>query len=87
MGPATGFDDSGGTVTLANQRELKRLVTEIREVLGALDDYPSVNDEALSPWRMRHVNESALNDAFRARHAGAAVAVSILQHGNRHAKA
>ncbi|HYQ26415.1 MAG TPA: hypothetical protein VER04_04325 [Polyangiaceae bacterium] len=79
--PATGSDYSGGTVTLANQRELKRLLTEsedpvlpdcvwctaygghgtyalfvvyaalpaeIREVLGALDDYPSVNDEALS---------------------------------------
>jgi len=79
--PATGSDYSGGTVTLANQRELKRLLTEcqdpplpdcvwctaygghgtyalfvvyaalpeeIRDVLGALDDYPSVNDEALS---------------------------------------
>lgn len=79
--PATGSDYSGGTVTLSNQRELKRLLTEcedptlpdcvwctaygghgtyalfvvymalpqeIREVLGALDDYPSVNDEALS---------------------------------------
>ena len=78
---ASGSDYSGGTVTLANQRELKRLLTEcedldgpecvwctaygahgtyalfvvyavlpeeIREVLGALDDYPSVNDEALS---------------------------------------
>jgi len=79
--PATGSDYSGGTVTLANQRELKRLLTEcetpalpecvwctaygghgtyalfvvyaalpeeLREVLEALDDYPSVNDEALS---------------------------------------
>jgi hypothetical protein len=79
--PATGSDYSGGTVTLANQRELKRLLTdcedpalpecvwctaygshgtyalfvvykslpeEIREVLGGLDDYPSVDDEALS---------------------------------------
>jgi hypothetical protein len=79
--PATGSDYSGGTVTLANQRELKRLLTEcedfaepqcvwctaygghgtyalfvvhaalpeeIREVLDGLDDYPSVNDEALS---------------------------------------
>jgi hypothetical protein len=79
--PAAGSDYSGGTVTLANQRELKRLLTEceelagaecvwctaygghgtyalfvvyaalpeeIREVLDALDDYPSVNDEALS---------------------------------------
>ena len=78
---ATGSDYSGGTVTLANQRELKRLLAEcegitgpdcvwcsaygghgtyalfvvyaalpegIREVLDALDDYPSVNDEALS---------------------------------------
>ena len=26
--PATGSDYSGGTVTLANQRELKRLLTE-----------------------------------------------------------
>lgn len=79
--PATGSDYSGGTVTLANQREIKRLLTEredpalpdcvwctaygahgtyalfvvyaalpeeIRAVLGALDDYPSVDDEALS---------------------------------------
>jgi hypothetical protein len=79
--PATGSDYSGGTVTLANQRELKRLLTEfealalpecvwctacgghgtyalfvvyaalpeeIRAVLEALDDYPSVNDEAIS---------------------------------------
>jgi hypothetical protein len=79
--PATGSDYSGGTVTLANQRELKRLLAEcenpalpdcvwctaygghdsyalfvvykslpeeIREVLGALDDYPSVDDEAVS---------------------------------------
>jgi len=79
--PATGSDYSGGTVTLANQRELKRLLTkcevpalpdcvwctahgghgtyalfvvyaalpeEIRNVLEALDDYPSVDDEALS---------------------------------------
>jgi hypothetical protein len=79
--PATGSDYSGGTVTLANQRELKRLLTEcedpalpdcvwctgsgghgtyalfvvyaalpeeMREVLGALDGYSSVNDEALS---------------------------------------
>ena len=78
---ATGSDYSGGTVTLANQRELKRLLAEcenvvgpecvwctahgghgtyalfvvyaalpeeIRAVLSALDDYPSVNDEALS---------------------------------------
>ena len=78
---ATGSDYSGGTVTLANQRELKRLLTEcegiagpecvwctaygghgtyavfvvyaalpeeIREVLDALDDYPSVDDDALS---------------------------------------
>jgi len=78
---ATGSDYSGGTVTLANQREVKRLLTEcedpalpdcvwctaygghgtyalflvyaalpeeIREVLSSLDDYPNVNDEALS---------------------------------------
>ena len=79
--PATGSDYSGGTVTLANHRELRRLLTEsedlggpecvcctaygehgtyavfvdyaalpdeLREVLIALDEYPSVNDEALS---------------------------------------
>jgi len=80
--PATGSDYSGGTVTLSNQRELKRLLAEceedaplpdcvwctasgghgtyalfvvyaalpeeIRAVLDALDDYPSVDDEALS---------------------------------------
>ena len=78
---ATGSDYSGGTLTLANQRELKRLLDEcadmartecawctafgghgtyalfviyaalpeeIREILQALDDYPSVSDETLS---------------------------------------
>lgn len=78
--PATGSDYSGGTVTLANLRELKRrlsesedpglpdcvwctaygghgtyalfvvyaaLPEEVQAVLAALDDYPSVDDEAL----------------------------------------
>src|SRR6478736_2504440 len=79
--PASGSEYSGGTVTLANQRELKRMLTEceafggpecvwctafgargtyglfvvyaalpeeIVGVLDALDDYPVVNEEAVS---------------------------------------
>lgn len=78
---ASGSHYSGGTVTLANYRELSRMLSEaddvqrspavwckaygghgtyslfvvyealpeeIRDVLTGLDDYPSVNDEALS---------------------------------------
>ena len=33
--PATGSDYSGGTATLANQRELKRLLTESEDLAAA----------------------------------------------------